>query len=129
MTLKKYLITMTLATMVCWGIFLTIISAIDPSLTNWIGFSFSYLSLFLSLWGTSAVLGFFVRFVILHQNLAFRAVGDAFRQSFFFSTLIVLSLVLISHNLLTWLNLALLILILSFIELFLLGTVSKSNFK
>jgi len=129
MTLKKYLIIMTLATLACWGLFSVVVAGIDPNTTNWIGFSFFYLSLFLALWGTSAVLGFFVRFVLLHQNLAFRAVGDAFRQSFFFSTLIVSSLGLLSRDLFTWLNILLLVLILSFIELFLLGTVAKSSLK
>jgi hypothetical protein len=80
-----------------------------------------YLSFFLALTGSAALLGFFIRFVILKHELAFRAVKEAFRQSFLFSFLIIASLFLLSRNLFTWVNLGLLIVGLTVLEFFLLS--------
>lgn len=121
MTLHKYLSFMAAATMACWFSWLYSIWSIDPEATNWIGFAIFYVSIYLSIVGTAAIFGFLVRFVILKRDLAFRSVKDAFRQSFLFAILIVTSLILLSHNLFTWLNLLLLISGVSVLEIFLLN--------
>jgi hypothetical protein len=121
MTLKKYLITMGVATLVCWAGWVYVIFLVDPFATNWVGFLLFYLSFFLALTGSAALLGFFIRFVILKHELAFRAVKEAFRQSFLFSFLIIASLFLLSRNLFTWVNLGLLIVGLTVLEFFLLS--------
>ena len=121
MTLKSYITIMTILTLICWGAFVYVLFTINPDSTNWIGFSLFYVSLFLSLVGSSALLGFTVRFVALKQILAFRSVKEAFRQSFLFAALVVLSLFLLSQGLFTWLNLAFLVMGLSILEFFLLS--------
>ena len=121
MTLKQYLIYMTLATLFCWLIWLGIVWTINPELTNWIGFAMFYAALFLSLVGTAAVLGFLVRFVALRKELAYYLVKEAFRQSFLLASLIIISLMLLSKGLFSWLNLILLIVGLSALEYFLLS--------
>ncbi len=121
MTLKKYLIFMSLATFVCWVAWAYIIWSINPEITNWIGFLLFYFSLFAALTGTAALVGFIIRFAALKQKLAFRSVQDAFRQSFLFAALIVVSLLLLSRDLFTWLNLFLLIIGLSLLEFFLIS--------
>lgn len=121
MTLKSYLATMSALTSVCWGAWIYLLFAINPESTNWIGFILFYVSLFLSLVGTTAIIGFLIRFVAMHQILAFRLVKDAFRQSFLFAILIVVSLLLLAHNLFTWLNLSLLVIGVSILEFFLLS--------
>jgi len=121
MTLRAYLIAMMLATVICWTVFAFIIFSINPFATNWIGFSLFYLSLFLSLVGTSALVGFLIRFVWLHKVLAFHSVSEAFRQSFLFSALIVIGLLLLSKNMFTWLNALLLAAGLSVLEFFLIS--------
>lgn len=121
MTLKKYLITMAITTLICWACWLFVVFTINPEITNWIGFILFYASLFLALIGTSALLGFLLRFVALKQHLAFRLVKEAFRQSFLFAALIIISLILLSQNLFTWLNLFFLVAGLSVLEFFLLS--------
>ncbi len=117
MTLKIYLITMSLITVFCWGIFIFIVNLINPDTTNLIGFILFYLSLFLSLIGSSALIGFFVRFIVLRRQLVFYAVKTAFRQSFLFSLFLISLLFLFSQSLITWFNLILLIIIFTILEI------------
>ncbi len=121
MTLRGYLITMLSATLICWFCWIFVIITINPTETNWIGFLLFYLSLFLALIGTAAICGFIIRFIALKQELVFRLVKDAFRQSFLFAFLIIASLYLLSQNLFSWLNLFFLVMGLSIFELFLLS--------
>lgn len=121
MTLRAYLIIMTLATLTCWGIFGVILYTVDPFVTNWVGFLLFYVSLFLSVMGTASIVGFLVRFAFLKYELAFRSVKAAFRQSFLFGFLIVATMFLTSRDLLTWTNLLLLVVGLSLVEYFLIS--------
>lgn len=121
MTLRAYLVAMIFTTIVCWFAFGFIIITVNPEVANWVGFSLFYVSLFLSLVGTMAVIGFLVRFMGLKQELAFRAVRDAFRQSFLFAGAVVAILFLLSINLFSWLNLILLVIGLSVLEFFLIS--------
>jgi len=121
MTLRSYIIIMLTATLLCWSAFAFVLFNVNPEITNWLGFLLFYMSLFLALVGTGALVGFVIRFVGLKRELAFRSVRDAFRQSFLFSFLITAVLFLLSKNLFSWLNLALLIIGLSVLEFFLLS--------
>lgn len=121
MTLKRYLIIMTSFSAICWGIWIYVLYIVNPEITNWIGFALFYISLFLSLVGASALVGFLVRFVALKRGLAWRLVKEAFRQSFLFSLLVVVSLYLLAHGLFSWFNLFLLVAALSIIEFFILS--------
>lgn len=128
MTLKHYLWAMGTMTLLCWGIFALMLNLIDPTATNWLGFMFFYVALFLALSGTAALLGFIIRFVALKRDLVFYAVSTAFRQSFLFALFIVISLFLLSNNLFTWLNVALLLIIFAILELF-VASYKKSRIK
>ncbi len=121
MTLKKYLIIMAIMTLISWAIFAYVLLSINPEITNWLGFFLFYVSLFLSIIGTSALVGFLIRFVFLKKHIAFRLVKEAFRQSFLFAFLIVISLILLSQDLFTWLNIFFLIISLSVLEFFMLS--------
>lgn len=127
MTLKSYLITMFLITVFCWGVFVFIVNLINPESTNFIGFILFYLSLFLSLIGSSAIIGFFLRFVVLRRQLVFYAVKTAFRQSFLFSLFLVSLLFLFSQALVTWFNLVLLLIIFTILEIIFSSFSSKKN--
>ncbi len=121
MTLKSYLLLMVFTTLICWGIFVGVIFNINPISTNWPGFALFYASLFLAVLGTSTIFGFLFRFSLLKQQLAFRAVGEAFRQSFLFAILILAALFLLSHHLFTWMNISFLIVGLALLELVLIS--------
>jgi hypothetical protein len=121
MTLKNYLSLMIFMTLICWLVFFGVVSTVDPTTTNLPGFALFYSALGVSLIGTGAIAGFVFRFALLKQQLAFRAVGEAFRQSFLFSLLILISLFLLSHHLFTWLNILFLVIGMALLELFLIS--------
>ncbi|MGI5826838.1 MAG: hypothetical protein ACOX6C_00060 [Patescibacteria group bacterium] len=108
MTLKRYLLAIAVATAVCATAFLYVASSVNPNTTNQLGFLFFYGSLFLTLFGFTALFGFLIRFVALKHELAFYSVRNAYRQAFLFSAFIIILLCLLAKNLFTWLNLAIL---------------------
>ncbi|SRR5574344_1562591 len=126
MTLKNYLIFMSVATGICWGAFAFVAGLVDPSRTNWLGFLLFYLSIFLALAGTFSIFGFIFRFVIFKGEVAFRAVKLAFYQSFVFSSFVIILLLLASRDLLTWLNFGLLAAIFLVLEFFVASYSKKS---
>ena len=116
MTLKKYLMVIAIATAICWTVFLFIASVVNPELTSWLGFSLFYLALFMAISGTASLIGFLVRFVALRHELVFYAVKVAYRQSFMFAFFIIITLILLSQNLFTWLNLLMLVAVFVILE-------------
>ncbi|OGF18519.1 hypothetical protein A3G56_03020 [Candidatus Falkowbacteria bacterium RIFCSPLOWO2_12_FULL_45_10] len=121
MTLKTYLTIMLLGTAICWAAWVVVINSIDPETTNLVGLLLFYSSLFLAIVGASAILGFLVRFILLRQELVFRQVVRAFRQSFLFAAVIIASLILQSFHLFTWYNALFLIIGLTVLEFFLIS--------
>jgi len=121
MSLRLYLLIMSAMTALCAYVFGYIVWTIDPETTNSTGFFLFYLSLLLLIVGATAIIGFVVRFVVFRHELIIDTVKTAFRQSFFFAGFIVAVLFLLSRNLLSWLNLAILIIGLSALEFFLLS--------
>lgn len=112
---------MAMTTLGCWSGWAFVVFTINPETTNWPGFFLFYLSLFLSLIGTGAIVGFLIRFAWLKYELAFRSVKDAFRQSFLFAFLIIAALFLLSKDLFNWMNLLFLIAGLALLEYFLVS--------
>ena len=80
MTRKTYLVLMTITSLICWVGFVFVFLTINPDITNWFGFLLFYLSLFLALIGTSAIVGFLIRFIWLKHELVFNSVKIAFRH-------------------------------------------------
>ena len=112
---------MTLATAVCWAVFSYITWTVNPEVTNGVGFFLFYLSLFLSIVGTTAIFGFVIRFIAFRRDFALRAVIEAFRQSFLFGGLAIVVLILLSKDMFNWMNLAFLVIGLSVLEFFLVS--------
>lgn len=117
MTLRQYLILMSMATGMCWVAWLAIILSIDPQTASFTIFAFFYLSLFVALIGTISVIGFIIkRLMIKNDEIVFRHVKRTFRQSIIIASLLVLALVLKQKNLLTWWNGIMLIILFIFLE-------------
>ncbi len=125
MTLRAYLILMTIATLAFWLAFGIIIITVDPATTSWLGLTLFYLMLLFALSGTGAIIGFIVRFLALKQELVVRSVLVALRQALLAAVLLVGVLFLFSQHLFSWLNLGLLIIVLSALEFFLLSYESE----
>ncbi|MDD4271989.1 MAG: hypothetical protein PHF50_04265 [Patescibacteria group bacterium] len=121
MSLRQYLFIMSATTAFCALVFGYIIWTVNPETTNSIGFLLFYLSLLLLIIGAAAIIGFVIRFIIFRHELAINTVKTAFRQSFFFAGFIVAILFLLARDLLSWLNLSILIIGLSALEFFLLS--------
>ena len=121
MTLKTYLTIMLLGTAICWAAWVVVINSIDPETTNLVGLLLFYSSLFLAIVGASAILGFLVRFILLRQELVFRQVVRAVRQSFLLAAVVVASLIMQSSHLFTWYNALFLIIGLTVLEFFLIS--------
>jgi hypothetical protein len=119
MTLRQYLITMVIATLLCWFSTFFVLVNVDPFETTWLSFVFFYASLLLALIGTTSLIIFVVYHVWGGKELPlFRYVQTSFRQSLLVAVFLVLTLFLQGQKLLTIWNGAILgtvmVLILSF---------------
>jgi len=121
MTLSRYLFLMTIATAICWIAWWTVIQAVNPFETDLVGYFLFYSSFTLGLAGTFALIGFFIRTLLLKQELVFQKVAISFRQGIFFAILIDGFLILQSQRLLTWYNIAFLIIGLTIAEFFVIS--------
>lgn len=99
MSLRRYLITMAITTLICWAAFFTVLLRIDPNVSGTIGFVLFYVALFFALWGTLGLMGFFVRYFWHRQSVPFSHIGISLRQSFWFALIVVLSLILVAEEL------------------------------
>ncbi len=108
MTLRQYLILMSVGTTICWLTWLFIVFATDPNAASIWVILFFYLSLFFALVGTLSVIVFLIRRAVIKQDeIVFRHVRRTFRQSIVVSALAILVLLLLQKHLLTWWNLIL----------------------
>lgn len=121
MTLRQLLITVFIATVICWLILTMVLVKIDPLAAGIFGFILFYLSLFFALIGTFFLVSFGFRKIFTNLVLEYKIVGTSLRQSIFFSLMIVGALFLESREFLTWWNLLLLILGLTILEFFFLS--------
>lgn len=117
MSLRQYLMTMTVATILSWCVWVLIIFYFDPDTAGLIGFLFFYISLFLSIVGTVSIIGFIIKMkLIRNDELIFRHIKRTFKQGFILSSFVIITLILLQKNLLTWWNFILLVMLYLFIE-------------
>lgn len=125
MTLRSYLMVMTIGTLIFWLALGLIIINIDPMTAGWMGIGLFYLILMFAITGTGAIIGFVIRFFALKQELVAQSVLIAFRQALLAAILVTSVLFLFSQNLFSWLNVLLLVFALSGLEFFLLSYQSE----
>ncbi|MCH7492878.1 hypothetical protein IID19_04830 [Patescibacteria group bacterium] len=121
MSLKKYLLFMTSATLISWIAWLVVLFYINPVESGVIGFVFFYVSMFFALIGTFSLIGFFGRVWFTKEPIIFRHLGISTRQSLWFAILIVGTLLLQSADLYRWWSISLLIIFLTLLEFFFLS--------
>ena len=127
MSLSKYLIVMVIGTLASLACFAVSILVVDPFSPNWLGMTLFYASLMVSVTGLAAIIGFIFRFVVLRKKLAASAVIISFRQAFVIALLIALILFLLAEQLFSWLNVVLLIIGFTSLELFLISLSLSRN--
>lgn len=117
MTLRHYLILMSIGAFICWLAWFFVLSSVDPTQAKFLGFLFFYISLFLALAGTTSVIGFLIKKLVLKDDqVVFHHVKSTFRQGILISTLIIIGLILLQVKLLAWWSAILLTLIFTAIE-------------
>ncbi len=127
MPLSKYLILMSLATLLCWASFIIVINTVNPFNTEFLGFVFFYSSLFLALIGTLSLLGFFLRHLFNKNQFVSTQVIISFRQSIWLAVVIVVGLYLQGQKLAAWWNLFILLILVVVVELYFLYRTSDVN--
>ncbi len=121
MTLFHYILIMLAGTLLSWGTWFYVISTVNPFDTGMVGLLLFYVTLTFSMVGMFAIVGFFVRTWVFQKEIVFQSVLISFRQAFSFALLIDGFLILQSMRLLTWYNLALLVLGLTLAECFMIS--------
>lgn len=117
MSLRQYLTTMTAATILSWGAWILTIFYFDPDNSGIVAFLFFYVSLFLAILGTFSVIGFLIKMrLIKNDEVVFRHIKKTFKQGLILSLFILVTLILLQKNLLTWWNFILLAMLYLFIE-------------
>lgn len=95
MSLKIYLYSMSLGTLLCWVAWFFVITNLAPEEAGFVGLLFFYISLFLALVGTASVIGFLIlRARTNNDDVVFRHVRQTFRHSVLISTFAIASLML-----------------------------------
>ena len=117
MTLRLYLILMSVGALICWLAWFFVLGSVEPQQAGFFGFLFFYCSLFLALAGTFSVIGFLIKKIILKNDyIVFHHVKSTVRQGMLVAGVIVLGLFLLQIKLLTWWNGILLILLFAAVE-------------
>lgn len=110
MTLKTYLITIAVGTVLCFVAWGTVIVNIDPDEAGVVGFFLFYTTLFLGIIGLSSTLGLAIRkLVFVQEEVVFRHIKRTFRQSIIFALLAIVTLILLQIGFLRWWNAVILV--------------------
>jgi hypothetical protein len=109
---------MVLITIVCWLSWAVVLYNIDPFTAGFLGFIFFYSTLFFSLVTTFSVVGLLFRRLFVRYIEPAKQVITALRQGILLSFLVISSLILLSFDLLTWWDSALLVVFLAAVEFF-----------
>jgi hypothetical protein len=122
MTFRQYILAMGLGTLIAWAAFLLIVALVDPLSAGPLGLLFFYVSLAVATSGTLALIGLFVRTVVVRtQDVLSKQVTHAFREGMLVALLLVAALALQRNGLLNVLNTTLLLAVLVLTELFFLS--------
>lgn len=120
MSLKKYLISISVTTLFAWVSWVTVLFYIDPA-SGWLAHVLFHGSLFLAVLGTFSLIGFYIRVRTRTTEAIFRHIGISFRQGVMLAVLVIGSLVLMGAGLYSWWSAGLYILFLIILELFFLS--------
>lgn len=89
MTIRNYLIGMSISTVLCFGAWILVTVNTDPSSAGFFGFLMFYLTLFLALASFFSLAGFYFRRKVFEYITEFKQIESAFRQGVFLSVIAV----------------------------------------
>jgi hypothetical protein len=102
MTVRLFIGGSILTAISSWAIWALIINYLDPQRAEGIGFSLFFLSLFLAVASTTALIGYILRRAIASEQLATYAVRSALRQGIMLGIFLDLLLILQLVRLYKW---------------------------
>lgn len=118
MSLQRYLILMTFATIVSWTSWAIVLFTIDPDANRALALFLFFGSLFLALSGSLALAGFGLRALFVKHKALFEQIGISFRQGVLLALYLVALLLLQGERYLTWWNALLFLLGIALLEFF-----------
>lgn len=127
MSIRVFLFFMLLSSAILWVGFAVILFNIDPVSASLLTLIIFYTTLFLALMSLLTVLGTWIRNFIAKKQLAYNRVRNSVRQSVLFALLLVVSAVMQSHEVLTWYNVLLFIVVLTILEFFFMSLGRQKN--
>src|SRR3989344_5774750 len=116
MAQKTFFFLIFFITLINFGVFIGSLLYINPETTGALGFVFFYSSMLLCLFGSIFLVSFIAHLKILQWTSVFKNIQVSMRHGFLFSILVGSCLILQAQRLLSWINLIVLILLLTFIE-------------
>ena len=117
MSYRQYLLCVTIVSAIFWLLFAMIVTRMSPLLDNILAISLFYFSLAVALTGTFAIVGAVARISILQRHTIVKEITVSLRQSFFFASTVIYILILQHSQILFFWNVAILIIVLTVIEL------------
>ena len=129
MSLRVYLIVMSLATVLALSTLALVIFRVDPETAGVFGHTLLYVSLFFSVIGFISLLGLTLRIVFHRDEIVSRLAATSFRQAIIVSVLVVLSLFLYKKEMFVWWNGILLAAAATLIEFFFISIKQKTEIK
>lgn len=128
MTFKQYLLLMGIGTAAAVTAWFIVLNAIDPVSSGFPAKLAFFLTFFIASVGIFSFFGALIRVLIIHrQGVVSREVARAFRQGLFFSSILLVCLMMASLNYLRWWTMILVIFLFSGIELFFLTSGRREN--
>lgn len=120
-TLRRFLILVSIGTAISWLGWITVLYSVDPVSSGSVGRFLFYLSLFFALIGTFALIGFFFRTWFSRERIVERFISIAIRQAILLAILLVGTLMLQGNQLFSWWSGVLLLFAIAAVELFFLS--------
>jgi len=131
MSVQKFIILVATASIFSWIAWLTVVFYIDPTISGGIGLFVFYASLFFALIGSFTLLGLWWRVQLRRWRanavVLFRLVPATIRQAVWFSTILIVCLMLLARDLFNWWSASLLLLGFGVLEAFFLASLGKQQ--
>lgn len=128
MSLLKFLIFLSVGTILSWLTWVVVLRSLDPYSGGAVALLLFYLSLWLSAVGTMTILGFFLRAWLENDGIYFRQIGVSLRQASFVSSGVIVALCLQAARWLNvWSGLSLVVLVLMLELFFLFGQTERES--
>ena len=122
MTFRGYILMMAFASVFAWAAWITSLVTTDPTTTDTLRISFFYISFACASIGTLSLAGTLIRIWRYPDIIISRHVVRAFRQAILLTSILIVSLLLLSHDLFRFWSAFLLVMTTCVVELIFLSS-------